>query len=176
MMKMRPAVFAALAAASIVFLPMKSGAQAPAGIEVEDYRGIPYVSGGVGEDSRDALQETARDYNLKLIFSNKTGHYLAAINVLITRPNGDTVLEAVSKGPWFYTKLPPGTYTVVAKGENSSRERKIKVGAGLTTVEIPMDEPGGPGSAAPLSWGWDYASVNRAAFIHLHGVARLDSV
>lgn len=175
-MKMRPAVFAALAAASIVLLPLKSGAQAPTSIEVQDYRGIPYVSGGVGEDSRDALKETARDYNLKLIFSNKTGHYLAAINVLITRPNGDTVLDAVSKGPWFYTKLPPGTYTVVAKAENSSRQRKIKVGAGLTTVDIPMDEPGAGPLSSPLSWGWDYACVKEAAFIHLHGVPTLDSV
>jgi hypothetical protein len=163
-MKMSPAVFAALAAASMVFLVEKSGAQAPTGIEVQDYRGIPYVSGGVGEDSRDALKEAVRDYNLKLIFANKSGHYLAAINVLITRPNGDTVLDAVSKGPWFYAKLPPGSYTVIAKGENSSRERKVKVGAGLTTVEIPMDEPGSGPLSSPLSWGWDYACVEDAAF------------
>ena len=81
---------------------------------VKDYEGIPYVSGGIGLDEREALRAMAKDYNLKLVFAIKEGNYLADIGVLIKNAQGKTVLEAVSDGPWFYAKLPGGQYTVTA--------------------------------------------------------------
>ncbi|MGH7857536.1 MAG: hypothetical protein ACREQY_09410, partial [Candidatus Binatia bacterium] len=32
--------------------------------EEETYQGIPYRSGGIGRDERDALERAAKDYNL----------------------------------------------------------------------------------------------------------------
>lgn len=91
--------------------------------------GIPYVSGGIGEDERAALNAAAATYNLKLIFTDKGGgHYLSDINVSIKGAKGADVLEAVSDGPWFLAKLPPGTYRVSAGIADQRQTRSVTVG------------------------------------------------
>jgi hypothetical protein len=40
-------------------------------IEKRDYQGIPYMSGGVGIDEREAFAAMGKDYSLKLIFAIK---------------------------------------------------------------------------------------------------------
>jgi hypothetical protein len=81
---------------------------------VKDYEGIPYVSGGIGMDEREAMSAIASEYNLKIVFALKEGNYLADASVLIKDAQGKTVLDTVSDGPWFYAKLPAGQYAVTA--------------------------------------------------------------
>ena len=81
---------------------------------VKDYEGIPYVSGGIGMDEREAMSAIASEYNLKIVFALKEGNYLADASVLIKNEQGRTVLDAVSDGPWFYARLPAGQYAVTA--------------------------------------------------------------
>ena len=81
---------------------------------VKEYEGIPYVSGGIGLDEREAVRAMAKDYNLKIVFALKEGNYLADASVLIKDAQGKTVLGTVSDGPWFYAKLPAGQYAVTA--------------------------------------------------------------
>jgi hypothetical protein len=95
---------------------------------VKDYEGIPYLSGGIGLDEREAMSATASEYNLKIVFALKEGNYLADASVLIKNAQGRTVLDAVADGPWFYAKLPAGNYAVTAtiaeKAENQTVEIK----------------------------------------------------
>jgi hypothetical protein len=66
-------------------------------------------------------------YNVKLIFAATAGNYLADVRVLIEDDQGTKVLEALSKGPWFYTKLPSGTYHVLAQAEGRTQRQKAQV-------------------------------------------------
>jgi hypothetical protein len=76
--------------------------------------GIPYLSGGVGLDERDALRAVSGEYNLQVTFAQRAGNYLSDAHVAIQNATGATILETVPQGPWLFTKLPPGRYTVIA--------------------------------------------------------------
>lgn len=80
----------------------------------EDRESAPYISGGIGSDERDAMSANAKNYNLKIVFATKGKAYLADIAVQIKDARGKAVLDAVSEGPWFFTNLSPGKYTVTA--------------------------------------------------------------
>jgi len=101
-----------------------------------NYRGTPWISGGVGEEERKyLLKEYAEDFNLKLEFAVAQGDYLADVWVRITKPTGEVVVNSLSDGPWFMTKLPAGTYQVQAMGFGKKFEKTIQVPAtGLHTL------------------------------------------
>ena len=94
---------------------------------VKDYEGIPYVSGGIGLDEREAMSAIASEYNLKIVFALKEGNYLADASVLIINAQGRTVLDAVSDGPWFYAKLPAGEYAVTATMMKKANTEKVQI-------------------------------------------------
>lgn len=96
--------------------------------------GITYVSGGNGMEERQALDEVAGDYNLKLVFAEQgSGAYLADVKLLIMNMNGQKILEAVSDGPWFFVKLTPGRYKITAESGGKSQAQQAKVGGGRQT-------------------------------------------
>src|SRR5712692_2074213 len=97
----------------------------PEGPQVQTYAGSPYLSGGIGLDEREALRSLANEYNLYLSFALKKGNYLSDIKVLITDDRGATVLAAISQGPWFFTKLPAGTYRIKAETLGESLEQMV---------------------------------------------------
>ncbi len=94
---------------------------------LQHYEGIPYISGGIGEDEREAMRSISRDYNLKLVFAIKEGNYLADIAVLIKDAEDKTMLDAVSDGPWFFTRLSPGIYTVTATMTGKAKTQKAQI-------------------------------------------------
>lgn len=100
------------------------------------FRGTPWLSGGVGEGERKYILENyADDFNLKVEFAVAAGNYLADVVVKIIGPDGDVVINTLSTGPWFMTKLPAGTYRVQAMGFGETFEKTVEVGAtGLVTV------------------------------------------
>ena len=81
---------------------------------VHMYKGIPYLSGGIGLDERQAPPEVTKEDNLKLSFALTNRDYLSDVALVITDSKGNKVMEAVSEGPWFFTKLLAGNYTVRA--------------------------------------------------------------
>src|SRR5215470_6670699 len=101
--------------------PWSFAADLPIPPQVKMYQGIPYISGGVGTEEHDLLQAQSREYNVELTFAVKAGNYLADIPLTIVDNQGRKVLEAVSEGPLFYTKLPPGAYTVIAQADGQTQ-------------------------------------------------------
>jgi hypothetical protein len=77
-------------------------------------------------DERKALQYMSKGDNVQLIFAARDGEYLSDVNVTITNSEGHKVLEAVSQGPWFFTKLPAGKYSVTAETLGHSLQRVIE--------------------------------------------------
>jgi hypothetical protein len=91
---------------------------------------IPYTSGGVGLNSQEELIARQKEFSLKLVFAEKqTGSYLANVEVTIADTAGETLVNAVSDGPWFYAKLPAGSYKVTATFHGIAQSVAVKVPA-----------------------------------------------
>ncbi len=98
---------------------------------------VPYVSGGIGLDAIGRLEAMTSQFNVKLVFASQSGEYLSDVKVTITDASGKTVLDTMSDGPWFMTKLRPGRYQIVANYGGSTEKRTLAVGAAkLATVDF----------------------------------------
>ena len=72
------------------------------------------MSGGFGPDEGKSARAMSDTDNLQLRFALQNGNYLGGAHVLIQDDKGKRILEAISDGPLFFTKLPTGNYTVAA--------------------------------------------------------------
>ena len=114
-----------------------SAADAGNGEAVQTAGSVSYVSGGVGTDSIDRLSSLARDFNLKLVFALKSGDFVSGVKVTIANTAGKMLLDTTSEGPWFLTRLPAGSYQIVATLGGKAEKRTIAVGAEkLKTVDF----------------------------------------
>jgi hypothetical protein len=127
------------AGASLPGFSMEPSASPP---QVSFYREIPYVSGGIGAEEREAVEAIGREHNLKLSFALQNGHYLGDVNVVVKDNKGKPVLEAISDGPLFFAKLPPGDYTIEATTGGETLKRTVHVsGRGQTQVHFAWKGP-----------------------------------
>lgn len=127
-----------LLSGALATLPARAATQLP--------RPVPYVTGGIGLDEREALMQEAKTegYNLKVVTAATGGAYLASIMLRIVDEQGSEVLRTAMDGPWLFTKLPPGTYTVTATLGDSSHSQKVRLPAtGLREVVLRWRVPEG---------------------------------
>jgi len=89
--------------------------------------GAQMISGGIGMDAREALETEAKGHNLKLVFAQTSGEYLADVHVRVVDAAGKQVVDHVARGPWAYARLPPGSYAVTATLEGTAVSRKVTV-------------------------------------------------
>lgn len=115
----------AFIAAMIVAAGVLFSGNAQAQMQPMSPQGVPYVSGGVGLDEREAMQGMASQYNLKLEFALSEGNYLGDVRVTL---RGPVSLDAVSEGPWFLVRVPPGTYSVTAESAGMAKTQSVTVG------------------------------------------------
>jgi len=95
--------------------------------EIKNDGGIRFVSGGVGESERSELNALSNEFNLHLMFATQgSGEYLSAVRVNILDAQNRSVLNAESKGPWFYAQLPPGDYSVEVTPTGNRGEDQTK--------------------------------------------------
>src|ERR1700694_936967 len=79
---------------------------------------VPHISGGAGEDARQELLAKESEYNLKIITADKSGDYLAGVQVVIESAMKERVLDTTMDGPILLVKLTPGTYTIRATSDS----------------------------------------------------------
>lgn len=90
---------------------------------------VPHLSGGIGDEEREAMQAKAKDYNLQLLFAIKgSGEYIASVKLTVLDSGGKPVLAAEGAGPWFYARLPEGRYQVQAETAGHRQTRWVNVG------------------------------------------------
>jgi hypothetical protein len=94
--------------------------------------GFPYLFGGVGSDEREAMEERAKGYNLKLVFAEKRGAFISGAVVMIATSIGAEIDTMTVKGPWFYIQLPPGDYTVKATFKGQTKQ--------INNFHVPKDK------------------------------------
>ncbi len=85
---------------------------AAAELEVHTENGVSYVSGGVGDDERKALEAMNARFDLKITTALESGNFVSDVSVRIQDSEGRTVLETVADGPLLLAQLQPGTYSV----------------------------------------------------------------
>jgi hypothetical protein len=86
--------------------------------------GFPYLFGGVSSNEREAMEERAKDYNVKLVFAAKDGSFISGVAVRIATAKGVQIAAVATDGPWFYIQLPAGIYSVRATLNGETRQIK----------------------------------------------------
>jgi hypothetical protein len=120
-----------LATAAVLLLTFNMGARAA---------DVPYISGGAGADERQELLAKERDYNLKIVTADKSGDYLAGVQVVIESARKERVLDTTMDGPILLAKLAPGTYTIRATFDDKTLTRTVTIAAqGLGQVDFRWD-------------------------------------
>ena len=99
-------------------------------LQMKSHGDIDYISGGVGDDEQQRMDELAGNFSLQLTFADREGKYLSGVEIKVRDGNGDKVLKTRADGPMFYADLAPGDYTVYAdpadfSGEKQTREVSI---------------------------------------------------
>ena len=110
-----------IAALTLMMTSLKLSAEENA-LPFHYYKETPYVSGGIGKDEREALTALARQFNTKIVLALKGGDYVSDVTIRISDLNNALVLEGISKGPEFYTKLSTGNYNVEAIWEGRKKQ------------------------------------------------------
>lgn len=88
-------------------------------------QGYPYMSGGIGSGEREAMEERAKGYNVKLVFAARDGSFISAVSIEIVTVKGAEVVSLTTDGPWFYIQLPQGSYSVKAGFKGETKEIKV---------------------------------------------------
>ncbi|MBE2259097.1 MAG: hypothetical protein H6942_07105 [Candidatus Accumulibacter sp.] len=107
-----------------------SGPLLPQWVQAQAATGFAHVSTGIGDDDPIELEALRHDYNLQLVFALKgSGAYLADVKVGIDNAAGERVLAALSPGPLFFVRLPPGQYRVAAEYRGIVLSRSVRLAA-----------------------------------------------
>lgn len=117
-----------LLVASLLLLGAPLSAQVP--LQPQTQGGIAFVSGGIGDEERGAINQLKGGYNLHLTFAAQgSGQFLADVKVKLLDEKGKTLLDAISDGPFFLARVSPGRYRVVAEAGGRSTEKTVEVPA-----------------------------------------------
>ena len=87
-------------------------------------QGFPYAFGGVSSNEREAMEERAKEYNLKLVLAEKNGPYISGVTVTLSSVKEGEILAVATEGPWFYIRLPAGTYDITANFKGQTKRVK----------------------------------------------------
>jgi hypothetical protein len=90
---------------------------------------ISFVTGGIGSDEAQAFRSAAPQYNLRLTLAAVSGEFFAGVKVTLRDAKGNTVVEAVSDGPYLFLNVPPGRYQVTADNMGQVQRRHAVVRA-----------------------------------------------
>jgi hypothetical protein len=96
----------------------------------QDMQGsVAYMNGGIGAGEQAKLRESAKDYNLRLLFSEaKDGAYVSNVKLDVTDHHGKSVFSLPNAGPMTNLKLPKGDYEITAVYNGVKKTSKVSVG------------------------------------------------
>lgn len=125
-----------LAIVATLFFALPATAEVGDGTRSPATAAISWRSGGVGDESRDEMRQAAGDYNVRVVFSDPRGSYLAAIPFAVIGPAGDEIVAGVSEGPLLYLRLPAATYRLVVHIDGVWQSRRIQPGPGRQPLRL----------------------------------------
>ncbi len=123
------------AALSLCCLALASQTHAKGEVVARAPSGVMFMSGGIGTEAVDLMKSMEKDFNLKLVFADKSGEFLSDVKVTITDSGGSVLLDAVTEGPLLMAKLPMGNYRIDASFEGRPERHNVAITANkLTSV------------------------------------------
>jgi len=119
--------------AAVVFASAVTASGAHAySLQPQQTGNVTYLTGGIGDEERDALKTVKNDYNFSLMSASKAGEFVGNTQVVIKDRQGNQLVNTYA-GPMFYAQLPPGRYTVQAISEGQSRSQNITIAQGRSS-------------------------------------------
>ena len=120
MKRLHPLPLAAALLASTVFAATTARATEKAEANV------PVLVGGITKDDETAMQRQARQWPMRLVFSERRDNeFVADVDLVVRDAKGHEVLALDDTGPMTYVKLPPGRYTVQATFDGHPQVRHV---------------------------------------------------
>jgi hypothetical protein len=120
---------ATLGALAAVLLPGEATLPARAQDELillETARATTYVNGGVSKEEEAHMRKIAKDWPLRMIFSErKDNEFVADVNLFVTDHRGAPVLALNNTGPMTYAMLPAGKYRITATFHGITESRAV---------------------------------------------------
>lgn len=92
---------------------------------------ITYITGGIGEEERSAIEAARSGYNLYIMSATRSGHFEGDTHLIIRNTQGKELLK-IAAGPLFYAKLPEGRYVVEGSSDDETRSQTITIRTGKT--------------------------------------------
>ncbi len=131
--------------AAIVCAAFGYGAVAAAQVPpAQTQNGVTFVTGGVGRDTARAFREAAADFNLRATFTAPGSAFKANVKVDLRDAQGKTLVATNVPGPFFFAKVPPGTYDMTASyGDQSAKRRLVVAAGGAAETTVTFDVPVG---------------------------------
>lgn len=97
--------------------------------EVQQVGDISYVTGGIGDEEREALLAAQHNYNLRILSAaGKSGAYPGDTHICIFDKSGNELLNT-DADPIFYAFLPIGHYRVEETSEGQTKKQSFVIGA-----------------------------------------------
>jgi hypothetical protein len=99
-------------------------AEAP---KIHKQGGSTYATGGIGEAQRKALFKIAPKFPIQLIFEVEGEQTdISGVKVKLTDQSGNSLIEAVSEGPYFYMNPPAGGRFIIDVEYNGEKQSSTK--------------------------------------------------
>ena len=117
---------AAISLGAALLTALHLSALAQDSIVVETVTATTYLNGGVGKDEEAAMRRVAKEFPLRMAFSErKDGEFLADVPVVIADARGNPVFELPNAGPMLYVMLPDGKYKVSARFKGLTESQDV---------------------------------------------------
>ncbi len=100
---------------------------------------VSYITGGVGEAERRAMEQLRPKYNLRVTNAEKGGAFISDVILSLWNAQGEQLLSTAAD-PIFLANLPAGSYTVKAELNGQVKSQKVAIGKG---------------KAAQIQFGWN---------------------
>lgn len=97
-------------------------------VVVEARPAIQFMSGGIGQSDEAAMRKAAKDFNLRLEFSErKDNEFVANADLRITDMQGRPVFVLLDADPMVNVNLPDGRYRVMTSLHGQTESRLVNV-------------------------------------------------
>jgi hypothetical protein len=97
-------------------------------VAVEARPPIQFMSGGIGQTEEAAMRKAAKDFNLRLEFSErKDNEFVADADLRITDMQGRPVFVLLDADPMVNVNLPDGRYRVAASLHGQTETRLVNL-------------------------------------------------
>lgn len=89
--------------------------------------GIPYISGGIGEEELEAIHRARKNYNIKIVLAEASGAYVSGVSLQLSTVLGEPLVSIADAGPLVLVQLPPGSYLITTGYKDRNTQKRFDV-------------------------------------------------